>query len=66
MLLFRAQPFVKPANAEGGVAGMGAEAAAAKDGDKVATLAKVIAGGQRASYCRSCHNSFRGKKKKKK
>jgi formylglycine-generating enzyme required for sulfatase activity len=45
---------------------MGAEAAAAKDGDKVATLAKVIAGGQRASYCRSCHNSFRGKKKKKK
>ncbi len=50
----------------GEVAGMVAEAAAAKDGDKVATLAKVIAGGQRASYCRSCHNSFRGKKKKKK
>ena len=50
----------------GEVAGMVAEAAAAKDADKVATLAKVIAGGQRASYCAGCHNSFRGKKKKKK
>ncbi len=50
----------------GEVAGMVAEAAAAKDGDKVATLAKVIAGGQRASYCAGCHKSFRGKKKKKK
>ncbi len=48
------------------VAGMVAEAAAAKDGDKVAMLAKVIAGGQRASYCDGCHKSFRGKKKKKK
>ncbi len=48
------------------VAGMVAEAAAAKDADKVATLAKVIAGGQRASYCAGCHKSFRGKKKKKK
>ncbi len=50
----------------GEVAGMVAEAAAAKDADKVATLAKVIAGGQRASYCAGCHKSFRGKKKKKK
>jgi len=50
----------------GEVAGMVAEAAAAKDADKVALLAKSIAGGQGASYCKSCHNSFRGKKKKKK
>jgi cytochrome c556 len=48
------------------VAGMVAEAAAAKDADKVAMLAKVIAGGQSASYCRGCHKSFRAKKKKKK
>ena len=50
----------------GEVAGMVAEAAAAKDADKVKLLAKSIAGGQSASYCRSCHRSFRGPKKKKK
>ncbi len=50
----------------GEVAGMVAEAAAAKDAGKVALLAKSIAGGQSASYCRSCHRSFRGPKKKKK
>ncbi len=50
----------------GEVAGMVAEAAAAKDADKVALLAKSIAGGQGASYCGSCHKSFRGPKKKKK
>ncbi len=48
------------------VAGMVAEAAAAKDADKVTLLAKSIAGGAGASYCKSCHKSFRGKKKKKK
>jgi cytochrome c556 len=48
------------------VAELVAEAAAAKDADKVATSAKVIAGGQRASYCRDCHNAFRAKKRKKK
>ncbi len=48
------------------VAGMVAEAAASKDADKVKLLAKSIAGGQGASYCKSCHKSFRGKKKKKK
>jgi cytochrome c556 len=50
----------------GEVAGMVAEAAAAKDADKVALLAKSIAGGTRAQYCSGCHKSFRGKKKKKK
>ncbi len=58
--------FTGKAASLGEVAGMVAEAAAAKDADKVATLAKVIAGGQTASYCRSCHRAFRGKKKKKK
>ncbi len=50
----------------GEVAGLVAEAAAAKDADKFALLAYSIAGGKFASYCGSCHKSFRVNKKKQK
>ena len=51
--------FMRGANSNKEVAEFLAEAAAAKDGEKVAILAKGV-------DCKSCHKSFRKKKKKKK
>ncbi len=51
--------FVRGTKSNKEVAEFLAEAAAAKDGEKVAVLAKGI-------DCKSCHRSFRKKKKKKK
>lgn len=51
--------FTRGAKSNYEVAEMLAESAKAKDGDKVAILAKGI-------DCKSCHKSFRAKKKKKK
>lgn len=51
--------FMRGTNSNKEVAEFLAEAAAAKDGEKVAILAKGI-------DCKSCHKSFRKKKKKKK
>jgi len=50
---------MRGANSNKEVAEFLAEAAAAKDGDKVAILSKGV-------DCKSCHRTFRKKKKKKK
>ncbi len=51
--------FMRGANSNKEVAEFLAEAAAAKDGEKVAILSKGV-------DCKSCHRTFRKKKKKKK